>query len=206
FMTLLAAFAVLLGRISGQDDVLVGTSAANRATPELEGVVGLFVNTLVIRADMGGDPTFRALMRRVRERCLGAYLHQDVPFDRLADELDRDREPGRNPLFQAMFVLQNLPGGKLELPGVSVRAWEPPVPAAKFDLLLGMAETEAGLVGTLEYAADVFEPATAVRMMEHFQELLESATAEPGLPVSELSMGGGSAAGALDAFNADLEL
>ena len=119
-MTLLAAFKILLHRYTDQDDIVIGTPIANRNRLEIEGLIGFFVNTLVMRTDLSGNPTFRELVRRVREVCLGAYAHQDLPFERLVEELHLERSLARNPLFEVMFVLQNASGQKIGLPGLTL--------------------------------------------------------------------------------------
>ena len=118
-MTLLAAFQILLYRYTGQEDMVVGTPIANRTRTEMEGLIGFFVNTLVLRTDLSGDPTFRELLRRVRSTCLEAYAHQDLPFEKLVEELHPERNLNRTPLFQVMFVLQNTPQEAIELAGLS---------------------------------------------------------------------------------------
>jgi amino acid adenylation domain-containing protein/non-ribosomal peptide synthase protein (TIGR01720 family) len=189
FMTLLAAFQVLLSRYSGQDDFAVGTPIAGRNRSELEGLIGFFVNTLVLRADLSGNPTFRHLLGRVREGSLGAYAHQDVPFEKLVDELHPERDLSRNPLFQVLFVLQNVPRTTRELQGLTLSRLGQEVEAtAKFDLTLGMTETEHGLGAVLKYNAELFEASTIRRMLEHLQTLLEGIAADPNRPVADLPL------------------
>ncbi|HEX8559091.1 MAG TPA: amino acid adenylation domain-containing protein, partial [Pyrinomonadaceae bacterium] len=188
FMTLLAGFQALLSRYSGQDDVVVGSPIANRNRAETEPLIGFFVNTLALRTDLSGSPSFRELLRRVRETCLGAYAHQDVPFEKLVEELEPERSLGRNPLFQAAFVLQNAPVGELSLPGLRLLPAAAESRAAKFDLTLLTEEREGGVGATLEYDADLFEAATAERMARHLVALLSAATADPSLPVESLDL------------------
>jgi amino acid adenylation domain-containing protein len=188
FMVLLAAFQALLGCYSGQDDVCVGTPIANRTRPELEGLIGFFVNTLVLRADLGGDPPFRQLLARVREAALGAYAHQDLPFEMLVEAMQPQRDLSRTPLFQVMFILQNTPLPSVDVPGLRFSPVEADSGTAKFDLLLALAETEQGLAGNLEYNSDLFEAATARRVLDHFRYLLEAAVADPARPLSELPL------------------
>src|SRR4029077_19017507 len=145
FMTLLAAFQVLLHRYSGQEDIAVGSPIAGRGRTELEGLIGFFVNTLVLRTDVSGNPAFRELLARVRENALGAYTHQDLPFEKLVEELAPERDMSRNPLFQVMFVLQNAPGAPLVLEGLEVSRLSLEGHSAKFDLTLTLRETVAGL-------------------------------------------------------------
>jgi amino acid adenylation domain-containing protein/non-ribosomal peptide synthase protein (TIGR01720 family) len=188
YMVGLAAFHTLLARLSGQDDVCVGSPIAGRTRPELEGVVGCFVNTLVLRGDLSGDPTFRELLGRVRESTLAAYAHQDVPFERLVEELSPERSLGHTPLFQVMFSLQNNAGEERTLDGVAVRPLTALAPAAKFDMTLTLAEREDGVRGVLEYALDLFDEAAAARLAAHFTLLLQAAAADPALPVSRLPL------------------
>jgi amino acid adenylation domain-containing protein len=174
FMTLLAAFQILLQRYSGQEDFAIGTPIANRTRVETEGLIGLFVNTLVLRADVKGDPVFRELMQRVRQTTLEAYAHQDVPFERLVEDLQPPRDPGRNPLIQILFSLQNMPT-LANQPSDSIRTgWETDRGTANFDLTVDLWETSQGLESRWEYQTDLFDDATISRMMGHFQNLLYS--------------------------------
>src|SRR5262249_14646796 len=181
-------FQALLARYSGQDDLCVGTPIAGRSRPETEGLVGCFVNTLVLRADLSGDPSFAQLLGRVREACLGAYAHQDVPFERLVEGLQPDRDPSRSPLFQVMFVLQNAPQQALELPGLRLAPWDVDTGTSKFDLTLRLTEWEGGLRGELEYSTELYEEGAAERLVGHYRTLLEAACADPGLPLSGLPL------------------
>ncbi len=176
FMTLLSAFAALLSRYSGQDDILIGTPIANRRQTELEGVFGCFVNTLIIRTDLAHNPSFRQVVARVREACLRAYAHQDLPFEKLVDELAPERNLSHAPLFQVMFVLQNASSTLLELPGLRLQQLDIDTRTAKFDLLLSLAETEQGLRGVLEYATDLFEASSIASIASHLQRLLLAMT------------------------------
>src|SRR5262249_18394380 len=142
---------------SGQEDISVGTPIAGRNRPETEGLVGFFVNTLVLRVDLSGDPSFRTLLGRVRETCLGAYAHQDLPFERLVEELNPVRDSSRSPLFQVMFVLQNTPQQVLELPGLRLATRDIDSGTSKFDLTLRLTEYEGGLRGELEYSTELYE-------------------------------------------------
>jgi amino acid adenylation domain-containing protein len=187
FMTLLAAFQVLLSRCAGQEDLLVGTPIASRTRVETEGLIGFFVNTLVLRADLSGNPCFRELLKRVREVTLGAYAHQDVPFEKLVEELQPTRDLSRQPLFQVMFALQNAPLSALELPGLTLTPVETEGTAAKFDLTLSMIEDEDLLRASLEYNSDLFESASIARLIEHFETLLESIVEHPDQRLSELA-------------------
>ncbi len=199
FMTLLAAFKVLLYRYTGQDDVVVGTPIANRTRREIEGLIGFFVNTLVLRTPLGGDPSVRALLRRVRTVTLGAYAHQDLPFERLVEALQPERSLSHSPLFQVVFTLQNLPtsaqdGRSPEHAAGTRRAASEPSPdaagigTAKFDLSLAMQETGRGLEGTFEYSTDLFDHATITRMIGHFQTLLAGIVADPDQRLSALPL------------------
>ena len=189
FMTLMAAFQTLLYGYSGQDDFPVGTPVAGRMRPETEGLIGYFVNTLVLRADSAGDPSFRRLLGRVRQTALGAFDHQEMPFERLVDEMNPRRDLSRHPVFQVMFVLQNTPGQSQELGDLEISGLEPAAlggRATEFDLLLTADEHEQGIQLTLDYRTDLFDEATAVRMLEHFETLLEAAVANPDRRVGEL--------------------
>ncbi|HEX8354250.1 MAG TPA: condensation domain-containing protein, partial [Pyrinomonadaceae bacterium] len=188
FMTLLAAFQALLARYSGQSDVVVGTVIAGRNRAETEGLIGFFVNTLALRARVAGDPTFIELLARSRAACLGAYAHQDVPFEKLVEELRPERRLGHTPLFQVTCVLQNTPQSGAELPGVRMRGLGAGVPVAKFDLMLTLVEGGRDLGGSLTYKTDLFDPSTIERMAEHFRVLLAAVVARPGARLSELPL------------------
>ncbi|MBW4677593.1 MAG: amino acid adenylation domain-containing protein, partial [Desmonostoc geniculatum HA4340-LM1] len=187
FMTLLAAFQTLLWRYTGQEDILVGSPIANRNRAEIEGLIGFFVNTLVLRTNLAGNPSFEELLKQVREVALGAYAHQDLPFELLVEQLQVERSLNHTPLFQVMFVLQNAPMSALELPGLTLTPVESDCDTAKFDLTLQMEETESGLVGSLEYNTDLFEKNTIYWMAVHLQTLLEAIVASPQQRLSELS-------------------
>ena len=188
FMTFLAAFKILLHRYTNQDDVIVGTPIANRNRLEIEGLIGFFVNALVLRTDLSGNPNFQELLRRVREVCLGAYAHQDLPFDRLVEELHAQRDLSRNPLFQVMFVLHDAPLRTIELPGLTLSPVEVDSETAHFDLTLQIADTDQGLTAAFVYNTDLFEAATIARMAENFQTLLEAIVADPEQRVSDLPL------------------
>ena len=179
FMTLLAAFQVLLYRYSGQEDIAVGAPIAGRRRSELEPLIGFFANTLVLRVDLSGNPRFRELLARVRESALGAYTHQDLPFEKLVEELAPARDLSRNPLFQVMFVLQNAPGSALALEGVQVSRLPLETHTAKFDLSLSVRETAEGLRASWEFSTDLFDAQTIERMARHFERLLEGIVADP---------------------------
>jgi amino acid adenylation domain-containing protein len=187
FMSLLAAWQVLLARYSGQEEIVVGSPIAGRTRGETEGLIGFFVNTLVLRGDLSGDPSFAELLQRVKEVCLGAYGHQEVPFEKLVEELQPERSLSHNPLFQVMFVLQNTPREELRLPGLELT----PVvvndeSTTKFDLTLVALQQGAGLQVDLEYNRDLFEAATVQRMLGHFETLLAGIVAAPQQRLSEL--------------------
>ncbi|HEX6367825.1 MAG TPA: amino acid adenylation domain-containing protein [Longimicrobium sp.] len=188
YMVLLAAFQVLLGRHAGQDDVVVGSPIAGRTRAEVEGLIGFFVNTLVLRADLSGGPTFGGLLRRVRESTLGAFAHQEVPFETLVDELRPERSLSHTPLFQVMFVLQNNERVDLALPGVRVEVLEEESRTAKHDLTLTVAEREDGLRAWLVYDTDLWDAETAERMLERFGVLLGAVAADPDRPVAALPL------------------
>src|SRR5262249_5872189 len=145
---------------------------AGRTRAETEGLIGFFVNTLVLRTDLAGDPTFREFLGRVREVCLGAYAHQDLPFDRLVEALQPERDPSRTPIFQALFVFDRQPDSCVNLPGLTLAFAEVDAGTAKFDLSLYVREGAEGLAGYLEFNADLFDSATAARMVGHWQTLL----------------------------------
>ncbi|MBV9788328.1 MAG: amino acid adenylation domain-containing protein, partial [Chloroflexi bacterium] len=172
FMTLLAAWQTLLMRYSGQTDIAVGTPIAGRVRPELEGVVGFFVNTLVLRTDLRDAPSFADLVSRVRTTALGAYAHQDLPFEMLVEAVQPARDLSRSPLFQVMFALQNTPRTTIDLPDLTLEAFGVEQQTAKFDLTLSVSDTPSGLYAALEYRTELFDPPTIARMAEHFQTLL----------------------------------
>ncbi|MEB2352561.1 MAG: condensation domain-containing protein, partial [Burkholderiaceae bacterium] len=188
YMTLLAAFQTLLMRYSGQTDIAVGTSVAGRSRPDLEKLVGFFVNALVMRTDLSGDPGFAELLRRVRAHALDAYTHQDLPFDVLVRHLNPDRDIDRNPLYQVAFVLQNLPDCELQIGSRPARLEPFETGTAKFDLWLVMTETAEGLHAHLTYSADLFERATIERMAAHFRNLVDAIVANPQAKLSALAL------------------
>jgi amino acid adenylation domain-containing protein len=188
FMAFLAAFKVLLYRYTSQDDVIVGTPIANRNRLETEGLIGFFVNALVLRTDFSGNPGFRALLQQVREVCLGAYAHQDLPFDRLVEELRVPRDLSCNPLFQVMFVLHDASLRTVELPGMTLSPVEGDGETAHFDLTLQIADTDQGLTAAFVYNTDLFEADTIARMAGHFHTLLEAIVADPEQRISDLPL------------------
>ena len=188
FMTLLAAFQTLLWRYTGRDDLVIGSPAAGRSEVELESLIGFFVNTLVIRTNLSGNPTFRELLGRVREVALEAYAHQNVPFEKIVEALQVPRSLNYTPLFQVMFMLQNAPRQRLELPGLTLEELEFDSGTAMFDLTVEMAEVDDGLFCAFEYSTDLFEPTTVTRMLGHFQSLLAGIVADPGQRLSALPL------------------
>jgi amino acid adenylation domain-containing protein len=188
FMTLLAAFKTLLHRYTGQDDITVGSLTAGRTRAEIERLIGFFANTLVLRTDLSGNPTFRDLLSRVRELALEAYAHQDLPFEKLVEALQPERDMSHHPVFQVMFALQNIPRPSLELVGLTMTPLEVHSGTAMFDLSLFMAEREQGLVATFEYNTALFDASTIIRMTGHFQNLLEAVIAYPEQRISDLPL------------------
>jgi amino acid adenylation domain-containing protein/non-ribosomal peptide synthase protein (TIGR01720 family) len=188
FITLLAAFQALLARHTGSDDIVVGSPVANRPRVELEGVIGLFVNSLVLRTDLSGDPTFRELLARVKEVALGAYDHQDLPFERLVEEVAGRRDLSRNPLFQVIFTLHGAPVEPVGLPGLRARLLENATTSSHVDLEMHLYQGADALIATAVYNRDLFEAATIDRMLGHFQVLLEAVVARPDSWLSELPL------------------
>ena len=188
FMTLLAAFQTLLHRYTNQDDVITGSVIANRNRKETEGLIGFFLNTLALRTDFSDDPSFRELLERVRETTLGAYAHQDVPFEKLVEVLQPDRNLSHPPFFQVMFSLQNAPMEELQLPGLVLKPMPVHKGTAGFDLELSLTEKTNGLEGWLEYNTDLFDATTVQRIAGHFEVLLKDVVEDPNRRVSEFSI------------------
>ncbi|MEG4071718.1 amino acid adenylation domain-containing protein [Microcoleus sp. Pol14C2] len=205
FMTMLAAFKTLLYHYAQQEDIVVGSPIANRNRSEIEALIGFFVNSLVLRTDLSGNPTFRELLNRVKEVALGAYAHQDLPFEKLVEELHPDRALNQNPLFQVAFALQNAPGNRLELPELTLSPQQLDVGTARFDLEFHLWErspnssgsnqspsnklwvdSSEGISGMVIYSADLFDEATIARLIGHFQTLLESIVANPEQRIANL--------------------
>ncbi|HEU5383383.1 MAG TPA: condensation domain-containing protein, partial [Ktedonobacteraceae bacterium] len=174
FMALLAAFTTLLSRYSGQTDVLIGTPIANRTRAEVENLIGCFINTLVLRTDLSDNPSLRTLLKRVQQVALDAYAHQDLPFEKIVEEVQPERNLSHSPLFQVMFAFQNAPESALTLRDMTISGLPTPVKVADFDLTLYMWETAEGLEGCFKYNTDLFEEATIARLMTHFQRVLET--------------------------------
>jgi amino acid adenylation domain-containing protein len=188
FMALLAVFKTLLLRYSGQSDIVVGSPIANRRHGELEGLIGFFVNSLVLRTDLGGNPTMFEACARVRETALGAYAHQDLPFERLVEELQPERRAGENPLFQVVFAVENAPRARPALAGLELSAVELPTYVAKFDLFFDVWERADGCECVLEYNADLFAAASIARLAGHYGALLAAAAARPEARLAELPL------------------
>jgi non-ribosomal peptide synthetase component F/acyl carrier protein len=188
FMTLLAAFKTLLYRYSGQQDILVGTAIANRNRAELENIIGFFVNMLVIRASLSGNPSFNKLLAQVREVSLGAYAHQDLPFEKLVEELRPERHQSNVPIFQVAFGLQNAPAQALELPGLQLVPVDSDFETVRFDLTVWVAERNNRLIVIWRYRRDLFDQSTIARMHSHYERLLESIVAQPDSPIDSLQM------------------
>ncbi|HEY3581180.1 MAG TPA: condensation domain-containing protein, partial [Pyrinomonadaceae bacterium] len=189
FMTLLAAFQTLLYRHSGQEEIVVGSPIAGRNHTELEQLIGFFVNTLVLRTDLSGRPSFRELLQRVREMTLGAYTHQEVPFEKLVEELQPERDMSRSPLFQAFFTLQNAAATSDQvLPGVELEWLGAEGHSAKFELMLVMMQRGDVLEGTLDYNTDLFEAETMERLLSHYQNLLQAVVENVDQRISEVEL------------------
>jgi aspartate racemase len=188
FVTLLAAFQLLLRRYTGQEDIVVGTPIANRNRAEIEGLIGLFMNMLVMRADLSGNLSFRELLGRVQGAAFGAYAHQDLPFEKLVEELNPERDLSRSPFFQVLFALQNMPMQPLELSGLEVSRMKADNRTSKFDLSLYITERPEGLSCTFEYNTDLFKADRIEGMWRHLQVLLEGIVAHPEQRLSELPL------------------
>jgi amino acid adenylation domain-containing protein len=201
-MSLLAAFQVLLSRYSGQDDIIVGSPVANRAHHDLEGVIGLFVNTLLFRTDLSQAGSFRRLLAIVRDTCLGAYAHQELPFEKLVQELRPVRDASRNPLFQVMLVLENTAFSPPKLNGLSVSPIEIESTTSQVDLALYVRETPDGLRGTFAYSTDLFDATTIARLAGHFSRLLQAVVEAPEGPLWKLCvLSEAERVGMLEGFN-----
>ena len=188
FMTLLAAWQVLLHRYSGQDDIAIGTAVANRQRPEVEGVIGLFVNSLVLRGDLSGAPSFTELLGRVKEAWLGANANRDLPFERLVQELEPERDLSRNPLFQVQFVLQNATRRTTGVAGLAIDPMEVATVHSPFDLSISLREEARRYIGYLDYSTDLFDHQRMERMVGHWQNLLGAMIANPGQSIARLPL------------------
>ncbi len=189
FVVLLAGFKVFLASISGQQDLLVGSPVAGRTRTELEPIIGMFMNTLVLRTVLAGDPTFGEIVRRVRTTALEAYDHQDLPLERLIDAVLPARGAGRPPLYQVWFVLQNQEAPRLDLPQLRAESLSLPPVFTKFDLALNLSEDPTGIAGQLEYATDLFDEATVRHFASTFISVLTRALENPELRLGELVAG-----------------
>ena len=188
YMTLLSAWAILLYRHTGEEDILVGSPIANRNHQDIEGLIGFFVNTLAMRFDFKGNPTFASFLMQVRKTALDAFANQDLPFEKLVDSIQPERDLSRNPLFQVMFALQNAPAEEFGLSGLSIEVIETQRISALFDLVLDMWETENSLIGVLEFATDLWDQTTVEHMVGQFIELLSSIAQQPTMQVKSLSI------------------
>jgi amino acid adenylation domain-containing protein/thioester reductase-like protein len=188
FMTLLAAFQTLLYRYTNQKDICIGSPIANRNCHQIEPLIGFFVNTLILRTDLSGNPSFQQLLDRVRQVALDAYAHQDLPFEVLVEQQQPERSLSYTPLFQVMFSLENAPSEPFALPGLTFDPLEIDTGIAKFDLTLSMEETQQGLKGRFEYNTDLFDARRMTRTIEHWQNLLEGIVAAPDRRISELPL------------------
>ncbi|MGH9848856.1 MAG: non-ribosomal peptide synthetase, partial [Blastocatellia bacterium] len=188
YMTLLAAFKTLLFRYTGQQDIVVGSPIANRDRAEIEGLIGFFANMLALRTDLSGNPTFCDLLARVKKVATEAYAYKELPFERLVELLQPERQLSQTPLFQVVLTLENAPKAKAQLRGVSLSQWEFDVTTAKFDLTLHMIEAEQELVAALEYSAELFDGDTINRMLRHFESLLKAIVSGPERRISDLAM------------------
>ncbi|QAU34548.1 non-ribosomal peptide synthase/polyketide synthase [Janthinobacterium sp. 17J80-10] len=188
YMTLLAAFGVLLHKHGGQDDFCIGSPIANRGLPETRDLIGFFVNTLALRTNFAGNPGFDTLLRQVRKTTVDAYAHQDLPFEKVVDVVQPERDLATSPLFQVMFVLQDGAHGGLTLPGLDVQKLPVPTNTAKFDLTLELQEGPEGLAGHFEYRSELFDAATVLRLSAHFRRLLDAIVKSPAARLGELSL------------------
>src|SRR5262245_11722631 len=188
FMTLLAAFQTLLYRYAAQEDISVGCPVAGRIRPETEGLIGFFINTLVLRTDFTGEPSFRDLLRRVRAMALGAYDHQDVPFEKLVEELRPQRDLSRHPLFQVSFRLRNYPRSPENISGLAIEPFELKTEIAKYDLALAIDDDARGLTAEIEYNTDLFDAATIDQMLGHYRILLEEIVRNPERRISAIEL------------------
>ncbi|HEX2210503.1 MAG TPA: amino acid adenylation domain-containing protein [Longimicrobium sp.] len=202
FMTLLAGWQALLHRLTGQDDLVVGTPVANRTEPEIEPLIGFFVNMLALRADLSDDPPFRALLARARDGTVAAYAHQDLPFERLVEALAPERTTALQPLFGLVFALQTAPWPPLQMPGLRLRMDPVDAGTARYDLVFTLREDAEGIGGRMEYAADLFDESTIRRLADLYVRLLRAAVADPGARVRTLPLADDADVRSLAAWNA----
>ncbi|MEO7583966.1 MAG: non-ribosomal peptide synthase/polyketide synthase [Ferruginibacter sp.] len=189
FMTLLTAYKILLYRYSGQPDICVGTPIANRTQQELESLIGFFINTLALRSDLSGNPTFTGLLQQVKATTLEAYEHQDMPFEKVVEAVVKERDMSRNPLFQVLFTMQNTPAvPELRLGNIHLSLEEQAHTTSQLDIICNITETPEGLYGSVEYCTDLYTEATIQQMMLHFRQLLASIVKTPAQKIGELQM------------------
>ncbi|WP_345027201.1 condensation domain-containing protein, partial [Flavivirga jejuensis] len=189
FMVLLAAFKVLLSRYSGQDDICIGTPIANRTQSELEGMIGFFVNTLALRSDLSGNPSFREVLGRVKETTLSGYDHQLAPYEKVVDRVVKTRDMSMSPLFQVLFVLQNTPEeATIELEELSLSSYDSEENTSQYDLILNAEDSDSSMVLSMEYCSALFDEVTIHRMLAHYQELLGSIVDNSAEKIGSLSM------------------
>jgi alpha-ketoglutarate-dependent taurine dioxygenase len=188
FVTLLATFYALMHRLTGQSDIVVGTDVANRSRHEIENLIGFFVNQLVLRTDLSGDPSFRTLLRRTREVVLGAEEHQDLPFDKLVEALRPEREVNRSPLFQVKLVFADAPLPSMQLPGMNMSLMEIETGLTQLDLILFLEDSPEGVRASFEYSTDLFEASTMISLADSYEALIAQIVAAPEIPISTLLM------------------
>ncbi|MEH1973945.1 MAG: condensation domain-containing protein [Nostoc sp.] len=186
FMTLLGAFKVLLSWYTGDKDIVVGTDIANRNRIEVENLIGFFVNQLVLRTDLFGNPAFSDFLQRVRKVCLEAYAHQDLPFEKLVSALNPKRDLNQTPLFQVKFILQNAPIHSLEVSNLTLASLDLENPVGRVDLLLELTDTEQGIVGLLKYNKDLFDTSSIARLLNAFETILSQIVVEPAINLNQL--------------------
>src|SRR5262249_22271884 len=184
FMVMLGAYQALLSRYTGRDDIVVGSPIANRNRGEIEALIGFFVNSLVLRTDLSGNPSFRELLGRVRETTLGAYAHQDLPFEKLQPK----RDLSQNPLFQATFAVQNAPMQEFALPGLTIQYLDPGVTSTRFDLELHVWESADALSMAAFYNTDLFNSSTIESLLGHYENLLAAAVSDPCQGIADLPL------------------
>ena len=188
FMTLLAGFETLLYRYSGCADFLIGTDVANRGQKEVEGLIGFFLNHVVLRADLSGDPTFSELVGRVRKNALDAFAHEELSFDKVVEEINPERRSENSPLFQVLFVLQNAEGAALKLPAIEAEHVKVEQETCKYDLVIFLRETNDRIVGSLLYQTDLFDSTRMERMAKHYETMLRAIVESPNRPISAYPM------------------
>src|SRR5581483_9283811 len=188
YMMMVAALKTLLYRYSGQRDIAVGSTVAGRTRAELEGLIGFFVNTLVLRTELGGEASFEQLLAEEREVVLEAHTHQDLPFEKLVEELKPERSLSHTPLFQVMVTLDNTPTAKLQLPGIALQPASSEIEGTKFDLTLGLRQTADGLSGSVQYREELFEAVTIQRLVRHFERLLQEVVSNPKQRLNEIKL------------------